>query len=82
MPTLNIRAAPPSAGSGVLSTDFVATDAADLASHMDHCADSHSAFFPLHAALQSAHSVLSPRLVTLAAIAAIAAICLGLLAAA
>lgn len=79
MPTFNIQAEPPSAGPDFLSTDFVSTDAADLASHMDHCAGSHSRFFPLHAALQSAHSVLSPRLVT---VAAIAFICAGLLAAA
>lgn len=81
MPTLNIQAEPPSVGPDLLSTDFVSTDAADLASHMGHCAGSHSPFFPLHAALQTAHSVLSPRLFTVAAIGTIAAICLGLLAA-
>ena len=82
MLTSNIQAKPPSAGSDFLSTDFVATDAADLASHMGHCAGSHSPFFPLHAALQSAHSVASPRIVTVSAIGAIAVICLGLLTAA
>ena len=82
MPTFNIQAEPPSVGSDFLSTDFVASDVADLASHMDHCAGAHSPFSPLYAALQSAHSVLSPRLVTVAAIGAVAAICLGLLAAA
>ena len=79
MLTSNIQAKPPSVGSDFLSADFVSTDAADLASHMSHCAGSHSPFFPLHAVLQSAHSVLTPRLVT---VAAIATICLGLLAAA
>lgn len=79
MLTSNIQARPPSAGSDFLAADFVSTDAADLASHMSHCAGSHSPFFPLHAVLQSAHSVLTPRLVT---VAAIATICLGLLAAA
>jgi len=82
MPTLNIQAEPPSAGPDFLSTDFVSTDAADLACHMNHCAGSHSPFFLLHAALQSAHSVVSPRIVTVAAIATIATILLGLLAAA
>ena len=80
MLTSTIQAKPPAAGSAFLSTDFVSTDAADLASHMRHCAGSHSAFFWLHAAFQSAHSVLSPRLVTVAAIGTIAATCLGLLA--
>ena len=82
MPTANIPVEPPSTGSDFLSADFVSSDVADLACHMHHCAGSHSPFFPLHAALQSAHSVVSPRLVTVAAIAAIAALCLGLIAAA
>ena len=80
MLTSTIQAKLPSAGSAFLSTDFVSTDAADLASHMRHCAGSHGPFFSLHAALQSAHSVVSPRLVTVAAIGTIAAICIGLLA--
>ena len=79
MLTSNIQAKPPYTGSDFLSIDFVSTDAAELACHMSHCAGSHSPFFPLHAVLQSAHSVLTPRLVT---VAAIATICLGLLAAA
>ena len=49
------------------SPDFVSTDAADLASYMDHCASSRSRFFTLHSALQSAHSVVCPRIVTVAA---------------
>jgi len=80
MLTSTIQAKLPSAGSAFLSTDFVSTDAAELASHMRHCAGSHGPFFSLHAALQSAHSVVSPRLVTVAAIGTIAAICFGLLA--
>lgn len=79
MLTSNIQAKPHSAGSEFIATDFVSTDVADLASHMSHCAGSHSPFFPLHAALQSAHSVLTPRLVT---VAAITTICIGLFAAA
>ena len=81
MLTSNIQAKPPSAGSDFLSTDFVSTDAADLASHMTHCAGSQGPFFSLYAALQSAHSVVSPRLVTVTAIGTIAVICLGLLSA-
>jgi hypothetical protein len=50
-------------------TDFVSTDAAELASHMNHCASSHSRFFSVHSALQSAHGALSPRIVTVAALA-------------
>ncbi len=49
--------------------DTVSTDAAELASHMNHCANSHSRFFFVHSALQSAHGVLSPRIVTVAALA-------------
>ncbi len=79
MPTSTIQAEPPRAGYDFVSTDFVLTDAADLASHMNHCAGAQSRFLPLRAALQSAHSLLSPRIVT---VAAIAAIFLGLLAAA
>ena len=81
MLTSNIQSKPPSAGSDFLATDFVSTDAADLASHMTHCAVSHGPFFSLHAALQSAHSVVSPRLVTVAAIGTITVISLGLLSA-
>jgi hypothetical protein len=73
MTTLEIMADRPSA----LHTDFVSTDAADLASHMDQCAHSRGRFFTLQTGLQSAHSVVSPRIVT---VALIVAICLGLLA--
>lgn len=60
-------------------TDFVSTDAANLASHMDHCAGAHSRFFALHSALQSVQSVVCPRIVTAAALAALVVIGLGLL---
>ena len=50
------------------STDFVNTDAAELASHMSHCAHSRSRFFALQTALDSAHSAISPRIVTVAAL--------------
>ena len=79
MPTPFNRAEPPSARPDFSSIDFVSTDAAELASHMSHCAGSHSPFFPLRGALQSAHSAASPRIVT---VVALAAICLGLLVAA
>jgi hypothetical protein len=52
------------------SPDFVSTDAANLASHIHHCASSHR-FFPLYSALQSVHGLVSPRIVTVAAIVAI-----------
>ena len=54
--------------SSVESPDFVGTDAAELASHMSHCASSRSRFFALQTALDSAHSALSPRIVTVAAL--------------
>ncbi len=54
--------------------DPVSTDAAELASHMNHCASSHSRFFFVHTALESAHGALSPRVVTVAALAGLALI--------
>jgi hypothetical protein len=56
MTTLEIMADTPSA----IHNDFVSTDAADLASHMDQCAHSRGRFFGLQSGLQSAHSVMSP----------------------
>ncbi|UUZ63069.1 hypothetical protein LP417_25515 [Polaromonas sp. P1-6] len=73
MTTLEIVADSSSAS----STDFVSADAADLASHMNHCASSRGRFFALHSALQSAHSLVCPRIVT---VAALVAMCLVLLA--
>ena len=64
MTTLKIISRFPSAE----STDFVSTDAAELASHMSHCAHSRSRFFALQTALDSAHSAISPRIVTVAAL--------------
>lgn len=52
-------------------TDFVSSDAAALASHMNRCAHSRSRFFRLHTALESAHSVVTPRLVTVASLGVI-----------
>jgi hypothetical protein len=46
--------------------DFVVSDTAELASHMDHCASSRSRFFALQTAVDSAHSALSARIVTVA----------------
>ena len=54
------------------TTDWVSTDAAELASHMHHCASSHSRFFALSSALQSAHGALCPRIVTVVALASLA----------
>ena len=76
MTTLEIMADTPSVIRNARN-DFVSTDAADLASHMDQCAHSRGRFFTLQSGLQSAHSVVSPRIVT---VALIMAICAGLLA--
>ncbi len=51
--------------------DFVVSDAAELASHMNHCASSRSRFFAMQTALHSVHSALSPRIVTVAALVVI-----------
>lgn len=51
--------------------DFVSTDTAALASHMSHCASARSRFFGLHAMLESAHSLIFPRMVTVAVIAVV-----------
>lgn len=48
--------------------DFVSTDAAALASHMDDCASSRGRFFGLKSALESAHAMLFPRLITAVAV--------------
>ena len=51
--------------------DFVSTDTAALASHMDHCASKRSRFFGLHAALELAHAVIFSRMVTAALLAVV-----------
>ena len=51
--------------------DFVSTDAAALASHMNDCANSRGRFFGLQTAFESAHSMLFPRLGTAAALVVI-----------
>lgn len=53
------------------ATDFVSTDTAALASHMDRCATRRSRFFGLHAALELVHSVVFSRMVTAAVVAAL-----------
>ena len=53
------------------TTDFVSTDSAALASHMNECAHSRSRFFNLHAALELAHNLLFSRMVTAALLAAL-----------
>ncbi len=73
MTTLDLRADSAAAD----PSDFVSTDAADLASHMTHCAHSRSRFFALHSAFESAHSIAHPRIVT---VAVLGAACLALLA--
>jgi len=52
--------------------DFVDSDTAELASHMNHCASARGRFFALHGALESTQSALSARIVTVAALLAVA----------
>ncbi len=52
-------------------SDFVSSDAAALASHMDDCASSRGRFFGLQSAFESAHSMVFPRLITAVAIGVI-----------
>lgn len=49
-------------------TDFVSTDTAALASHMDHCASQRSRFFNVQAAFELGKSVVFPRMVTVAVV--------------
>ncbi|MBC7611071.1 MAG: hypothetical protein H7228_16130 [Polaromonas sp.] len=51
--------------------DFVSSDAAALASHMNHCASTRSRFFGLHAALEYMHSLVFSRMVTAGVLAVI-----------
>ena len=52
-------------------TDFVSSDMAALALHMNECAKTRSRFFGLHAALELGHAMLTPRIVTAAVIAVV-----------
>ena len=51
--------------------DFVSSDIASLASHMNRCASTRSRMFGVHAALESVHSFIFPRIVTAAVIAVV-----------
>ena len=51
------------------TSDFVLSDTAALASHMDHCASNRSRFFGLHAALELAQTIVFSRMVTAAVVA-------------
>ena len=53
------------------SEDFVKTDTALLASHMNCCASKRSPFFGLQAALEMMHSVVFSRIVTVAVFVAV-----------
>ena len=57
--------------------DFVSTDTAALAAHMDHCASKRSRFFGLHAALELAQSVMFSRMVTAAVVVAVLLLMVG-----
>jgi hypothetical protein len=56
--------APPSG-----SLDFVSSDIAALATHMNNCASTRSRFFGLHSVLETAHSAVCARMVTAAIVA-------------
>lgn len=60
-------------------TNFVSTDTAALASHMNHCASKRSRFFGLHAALELAQSAVFSRMVTAAVLAAVLLAVVGLI---
>ncbi len=53
------------------SPDFVSSDIASLASHMDSCASTRGRLFGMHLALESAHSFIFSRMVTAAVIAVV-----------
>lgn len=58
----SIQKFPPVRPAGL--TDFVSSDTAALASHMDMCASTRSRFFGVHAALDFAHGAVCARIVT------------------
>ena len=57
--------------------DFVSTDTAALAMHMDHCASKRSRFFGVHAALELVQSVMFSRMVTAAVVVAVLLLMVG-----
>jgi hypothetical protein len=59
--------------SPALQQDFVSTDTAALASHMDQCASTRSRFFNLHVAAESVKSLFFSRMVTAVLIAGVLA---------
>lgn len=65
------------ASKGNGSPDFVSSDTAALASHMSECAKTRSRFFGLHSALEFAHALLTPRMVTTAVIAVVLLVTTG-----
>ena len=62
---------PHSASTSRQTPDFVSTDTAALASHMNHCASTRSRFFAWHAMIESAHALLFPRMVTAAVLSVV-----------
>ena len=62
---------PQSVSNSRQALDFVSTDTAALASHMSHCASTRGRFFGWHALVESAHSVLFPRMVTAAVLSVV-----------
>jgi hypothetical protein len=58
--------------------DFVSSDTAALASHMDHCASKRSRFFGVHAALEMVHTAVFNRMVTAAVLAVVLLVLIGI----
>ena len=59
------------ASSSRQTPDFVSTDTAALASHMNHCTNQRGRLFAWHAMMESVHSVLFPRMVTAAVLSVV-----------
>ncbi len=57
--------------------DYVSRDTEALASHMDSCASGRGKFFAFYSALESAHSMICPRMVTAAAVGVLLLACLA-----
>ena len=64
--------------SNACHSDFVSTDAAALASHMDDCASSRGRFFGLRSVLETAHSMVFPRLITAVAIGVVVVVAVSI----
>ena len=66
----------PATGCGDAPSDFVRTDLAALASHMQRCAHAHDRLFALRSGLQRMHALAAGRLVTLCCLATVLGVAL------